>query len=366
MKICSLKLKNFRNAADSFIEFSPGINLLYGENAQGKTNAVEAIYYLAGLKSFRCPKYREMIAHDSVSAKIEAQIGLENKKVTLSAELPKIGRRTLKKNSVKPEKLSEYLGVFRAVLFCPEHLRLVKDGPGERRAFADAAVCQLKPHFVSVYNEFNRVFAQRSALFRRFGREADAEQLRVWDGAYAALSVKISRIRKEYISLLAKRAADFYERISSGREKLSFEFQCDVDPLAPDAAGKLAGLLAEHRETEIKNLTPPRGAHRDDVKIMLDGKSARFYASQGQQRSIVLSMKLAEGEISRELTGEAPVFLLDDVLSELDAARRGFILSNISSGQVIITSCGTEMFEDLGGVRMIRVKNGEYFAPDGE
>lgn len=364
MRISWLKLKNFRNAAGSEIFFSPGINLLYGENAQGKTNAVEAIYYLAGLKSFRCPKYREMIAHDSALARIEAKIELENKSVELSAELPKTGRRILKKNSVKPEKLSEYLGVFRAVLFCPEHLRLVKDGPGERRAFADAAVCQLKPHFVSVYNEFNRVFAQRSALFRRFGGKADPELLKVWDASYAALSVKISRIRKEYSGLLAKRAAEFYERISSGREKLSFEFVSDVDPKDENAAEKLAVLLAEHRETEIKNLAPPRGAHRDDLKILLDGRSARFYASQGQQRSIVLSLKLAEGEISRELTGEAPVFLLDDVLSELDAERRGFILSNISSGQVIITSCDTSLFSSLVDVKKIRVRNGEYFAED--
>ncbi|MBQ9543989.1 MAG: DNA replication/repair protein RecF [Clostridia bacterium] len=364
MKINSLKLNNFRNAADSEIVFSPGVNLLYGLNAQGKTNAIEAIYYLAGLKSFRCPKYREMIAHDSVAAKIEAQIEYESRLVTLSAELPKIGRRTLKKNSVKPEKLSEFLGVFRAVLFCPEHLRLVKDGPGERRAFADAAVCQLKSHFVSVYNEFNRVFAQRSALFRRFGKNADPEQLKIWDGAYAVLSVRISRMRKEYLQLLSKRAAQYYELISSGGEKLDFEFISDVDPTGENASEELKKLLEEHRETEIKNLSPPRGAHRDDIKITLDRKSARFYASQGQQRSIVLAMKLAEGDISRELTGETPVFLLDDVLSELDENRRGFILSNVGSGQVIITSCDTSLFDGTDGVKKIRVSGGVYTAEE--
>ena len=363
MIVENLKLENFRNAVSESIDFCDGVNLLYGENAQGKTNAVEAVYYLAGLKSFRCPKYREMIAYDSPSAKISARIRLSDRVTELSATLNKTGKRTVYKNGVRPEKLSEYLGVFRAVLFCPEHLRLVKDGPGERRAFADLAICQLKPIYASLLNEFNRISAQRAALFRNAAATGKLPAgVEIWDEAYAEISLKISRLRAAYVKKLEGPAARYYDSISSGREKLTLSYQCDEDPEDPDAKEKFVAQLAQKRETELKNFFAPKGAHKDDIIIKLNGRSARFFASQGQQRSVVLSLKLAEGEVSREITGESPVFLLDDVLSELDGGRRNFILSNMSSGQVVITSCDTSLFDGMKDVRMIKVEKGKYCA----
>ncbi len=361
MQISQLTLEQFRNAENQSLFFSDGVNLLYGANAQGKTNAVEAIYYLAGLKSFRCPKYREMIAYDAKQARITGRIALQKQEVSLTAVLPRTGHRTVQINGWKPEKLSEYLGVFRAVLFCPEHLRLVKDGPGERRAFLDGAICQLKPTYVSLLNEFNRISAHRAALFRA-ARERPSllNHLEVWDESYAAVSVRISRIRREYLLSLAPVASEYYHALSSGKEELSFSYQCDVDPSAKDAAEAFRELLVSHRETERRNLFAPKGAHRDDVVIRINGRVCRFYASQGQQRSAVLAMKLAEGEMSRLSTGETPVFLLDDVLSELDGERREFILSHVGSGQVIVTSCDPDGFPFVEGLHKIRVSEGRY------
>ncbi len=361
MVLKKLSLKEFRNASQAEIPFGEGVNLLYGANAQGKTNAVEAVYYLAALKSFRCPKVREMIAYDAKEAWIRGEISLKNKDVELQVTLPRTGRRTVMKNGVKPEKLSEYLGVFRAVLFCPEHLRLIKDGPGERRAFLDGAICQLKPTYASLLNEFHRLSAQRAALFRAAGgNKSVLSQLEVWDSAYAEVSLRVSRMRMEYLNALKEPAARFYSLISSQQEELSFSYQCDVDPFSSDAREKFMDLLRRHRDAELKSIFAPKGAHRDDMVIRVDSRAARFYSSQGQQRSAVLSLKLAEGELSRRFTGEPPVFLLDDVLSELDAHRRSFILSNISSGQVIITSCDPSDFSSLPDLHKIRVNGGRY------
>lgn len=361
MNLSRLSLWDLRNVKAQTVEFSPGINLLYGANAQGKTNAVEAVYYLASLKSFRCPKYREMIAHSARQARILGEIQLQDRTVSLSCTLPRTGRRTVEKNGVKPQKLSEFLGVFRAVLFCPEHLRLVKDGPGERRGFLDGAICQLKPTYASVVNEFNRLSAQRSALFRQYGQSQSLESLlEPWDRAYARVSVKISQVRKQYAQALGERARQIYYQLSGHKEELEVSYACDVDPDAPDAPEQFLLEVKKNRAAEQKNLFCPKGAHKDDLILRLDGRAARFYASQGQQRSVVLSLKLAEGQLSREMTGEAPVFLLDDVLSELDQSRREFILANISAGQVILTSCDPAPFGAMPGLRRIRVEQGNY------
>lgn len=361
MNLQSLSLWDLRNVEKQEISFSPGINLLYGPNAQGKTNAVEAVYYLAALKSFRCPKYREMIAHSARQATIQGRIALSDREVTLSCTLPRTGRRTVEKNGVKPQKLSEFLGVFRAVLFCPEHLRLVKDGPGERRSFLDGAICQLKPTYASVLNEFNRLSAQRSALFRQYGQSQSLESLlEPWDRAYAKVSVKISQVRKQYAQALGERARQIYYELSGHKEELELSYSCDVDPDTPGAGEEFLLELKKNRAAEQKNLFCPKGAHKDDLILRLDGRSARFFASQGQQRSVVLSLKLAEGQLSRDMTGEAPVFLLDDVLSELDERRRAYILASISTGQVILTSCDPAPFFGLESLRRIRVEQGSF------
>jgi len=361
MKIDSITLENFRNVEKASIEFTDGVNLLYGKNAQGKTNALEAIYYLAGLKSFRCPKYREMISYDAPEAKIEGVISQNGRQVVLSALLPKNGKRNVLKNGVKLQKLSEYMGIFRAVLFCPEHLELIKGGPAERRSFIDGAICQLKPAYASLLNEFNRIYGQRQALFRSMKDKSISEELlEIWDESYASLSIKISKTRKTYVENISGLASEFYRGITKDHEELSLSYKCDVDPFSEKAKEEILKLLKQNRELEKRNLFCPKGAHKDDLICKINSKNSRFYASQGQQRSCVLSLKLAEGEYSKKLSGQSPVFLLDDVLSELDSERREYILSNVQSGQVIITSCDPDGFESVENIRKILVKKGSY------
>lgn len=361
MRIESITLENFRNVEKATIEFSDGVNLLYGKNAQGKTNALEAIYYLAGLKSFRCPKYREMISYDASEAKIEGIILQDQRKIRLGAILPKNEKRTVLKNGVKPQKLSEYMGIFRAVLFCPEHLDLIKGGPAERRSFIDGAICQLKPAYASLLNEFNRIYGQRQALFRSMKDSSISEELlEVWDESYASLSLRISKTRKSYLQSISSLASEFYQGITNNKEELSLSYKCDVDPFLESAKDEFLNLLKQNREVEKRNLFCPKGSHKDDIICKINGKNSRFYASQGQQRSCVLSLKLAEGAYSTNVSGQSPVFLLDDVLSELDSERRDFILSHIQAGQVIITSCDPDGFKGLENIRKILVEKGSY------
>ncbi|MDD6311909.1 MAG: DNA replication/repair protein RecF [Firmicutes bacterium] len=366
MKLEYLSLCNFRNIECQTIEFSDGVNILYGNNAQGKTNAIEAAYMFACAKSFRAVRNRELIRHGCDTAQMACEFsgqafrGSERLKI----DIGKNGAKHIYKNAVKLDRLSEFLGQFRVVLFCPEHLSLIKDGPGERRSFIDAAICQLKPRYASILHEYMVVSAHRSALLRQLasGRR-DEGMLEIWDEKLSQCAGEVIPVRRQYIEMLAVRASEQYSRISGGRERLTVKYRCDVPPdivQKPQIAEYYRKMLASCLQNDIKYGFTTKGIMRDDLQIEVNSHSARSYCSQGQQRSCVLSLKLAEGDISENETGEYPVLLFDDILSELDSSRQSFVLSELEGKQVIVTDCSRSGFKGLDAARIIMVKGGVY------
>ena len=365
MELNSIRLVGFRNVADQTVDLSPGVNALIGENAQGKTNLLEAIYLLACGKSFRVPRPQEMIRHGEDRAEVRAVISGDSLPFSLAYRLTRKKGREILKNGVKLEKLSEFLGLFRVVLFCPEHLFLVKSGPGQRRSFLDAAICQIRPYYASVLAECNKIEQHRAALLKQMAERpfaAGEEYLGVWDEKLARASVKVAFLRNEYVSLLKAHAPAHFSAISGGAEKLSLHYQSDVfeKGASPEEMERsYLKKLKESRDADQKYGFTQKGVQRDDLFFLVNGYAARTFASQGQQRSLVLALKLAEGEISREQTGAAPLYLLDDVLSELDEGRRAYITRGLSGKQVILT--GTEERDLAFAPHRIYVSKGEFF-----
>jgi len=362
MQLDHVSLQNFRNVFSSQVEFSPKSNALVGQNAQGKTNLVEAIYLMACGKSFRVPRYREMIAHGKEEAVVTVEVSGEGLPFELKMVLNRKEGKAIFKNGIRLQKLSEFLGLFQVVLFCPEHLGLIKDGPGKRRSFIDSAICQLRPYYASLLNECNQLDAQRSALLKQSQKKSLPRELfSVWEERLSEVSVKIACLRADYIRELSLAAPVHFSRISGEKEQLSLSYVSDVyreDRTREEMKAAYLKSLADHFETDQKHGFTQRGIHRDDLEILVDSYPARSFASQGQQRSAVLSLKLAEGEISRKMTGQAPVYLLDDVLSELDEGRRRYITEGLEGKQVILTGTDRESFSFVQ--RLYSVKNGNF------
>ncbi len=362
MKCNSIELRNFRNIKSALVEFHPGTNVLLGANAQGKTNLIESIYLLACGKSFRTPRYRDLICHEQSQARVVGNISGEQLPFELSFVLDEKEGKKIFKNEIPIHKLSDFLGLFRVVLFCPEHLSLVKEGPGKRRSFIDAAICQLRPYYASLLNECNKTEAQRAALLKQSTKKEISKSLfSVWDERLAAVSVKIACIRADYVKQLQIHAPVHFERISSGKEALSLSYQSDVfvpDLTREEMETRYRNLLAASFETDQKYGFTGKGVHRDDLLLSINSHPAKGFASQGQQRSAVLSLKLAEGEISKWMTGKDPVYLLDDVLSELDETRRNYVTSGLSGKQVILT--GTDLAEQNFADRVLTVNEGVF------
>lgn len=350
MRIEHLSLRDFRNAEESEIDFSSGVNVICGANAAGKTNILEAIFYFAAGKSFRNCKDRELIRFGCEKGQIGIRFATENVSFDMSATLNKSGRRAIRIGEGQPLKMTEYIGKFRAVIFTPDHLSLVKGTPENRRRFLDLAICQSFPRYAPTLNEYNRVLAQKNALLKR-GNVID-ELLEVYNERLASLAAVITVNRKKYVQRLEEEAEKFLLDMSGNKEKLTLSYQSQAGSFETleELKEKYLLLLNEKMQYEKDRYLSFYGAHKDDFTVCINKKSARMYGSQGQQRSIVLALKLAEGELSYKLTGEYPVFLLDDILSELDKDRKEYILSRINDRQVIITGCESEIFETEGKI----------------
>ena len=323
---------------------------------------MEAIYLMACGKSFRVRSFREMITHGEQTASVTVSVSGEGLPFQLKMVLDEKDGKAIFKNGVKLEKLSEFLGLFRVVLFCPEHLSLIKDGPGKRRSFIDGAVCQLRPYYASLLNEFNRLEAQRASLLKqRSKRYFDPSLFDVWNERLAEVSVKIACIRADYIENLIRFAPAHFQRISGGADQMKLRYVSDVYKKGKERDEMVREyllLLQEGLESDIRYGFTAKGVHRDDLDIRINGFSAKGFASQGQQRSAVLSLKLAEGEISKEMTGKDPVYLLDDVLSELDEGRRNYITQGLIGKQVILSGTDEEDFAFVD--QKIQVSKGEF------
>lgn len=364
MELKSLCLSSFRNIEDGKIEFEPGINLLYGENAQGKTNILEAIYFFARGKSFRGAGDEEMLGFSKNFFDLKIAFSGEGREQTLLYRYAE-GKRRREKNGVTLKGQAEMLGHFRCVIFYPEHLQLVKGGPAERREFLNIAISQCYPAYIRLYASYKKYLENRNSLLRlaQKGMFFDGEEISVFSACLAEYAAEIHLYRKKYIEELQRDARFFMREISSNKEELSIEYLSDVkSETKEELISEYRRLFSENLQKEIGAGCTLYGVHREDFSILINGISAKDYGSQGQQRSTVLALKLAEGEVSYRICGEHPVFLLDDVLSELDEKRRDYILNRAGEGkQIIITSCEAESFEKSNRVNLkIRVENGTY------
>lgn len=339
--------RDFRNIESADIALTPGVNVFLGNNAQGKTNILEAIYLFAAGRSHRTPHEREMVRFGQPFFELSLVTSASDRTRSLDFKVwsENSKRRECKKNGVVVP-LTELIGNFRAVLFCPEHLSIVKSGPSERRSFLDIALCQLKPVYLKSLARHNRILKQRNALLKQLSDgNGDRELLEVASEQLAREAAYIFVSRRNYIRALEIEMKRFFSDLSDvtgEHEEPSLSFHsslgddCDLDE-AEAYKCYLSRLTSNTAREEAAGATL-YGAHKDDIIIRLDGRDARLYASQGQQRSLALSMKLGEGAISRESTGDEPVYLFDDVLSELDPRRQLFLLSRLNS-QVIMTAC---------------------------
>ena len=360
--IRDIDITTYRNIEKAKVTFSPGINIIYGENAQGKTNFMEAVWLMSGGKSFRGTKDRDMIGFSADAFRIESTVVNENEEVRITVACaknnPKSTGRMAKINNgsfVSPSKIA---GNFYRVIFSPVHLNIISGGPALRRKFADACLCQMYPGFMENYRQYLHVIDQRNNFLKSIKSYDENQQAAIFDtldNTLASLGYEIYKQRKEFIDLLADFAGSYYDKISHGREKLTFVYR-DMGKTRDEILKKL-----EYNRDRDKILGyTSAGIHREDIDIYLDGKKAGEYASQGQQRSIVIAMKLAESDIMQQVTDVAPAVLLDDVLSELDSARQDYLLNNIKGRQVFITSCHIERIQ-LSESKKFFVEGGKIY-----
>lgn len=357
----NIKLENFRNIKDCEISFCDGINVITGENGQGKTNLIESLWLLTGAKSFRGSKDRDMINRDCSFARIishlSAEDEYEDKIELLIADTEGKKGRYAKLNDGTQKRAVSLAGKFYCVVFCPQHLSLVSGSPSLRRKFADGAICQIYPGYIKTYKTFEKYLESKNSLLKNAAKYPKKEfdmTLDIYNRNIAQLSREIYLKRKGYIELLAEKAAEYYRRISSGREQISFKYLpfCDSED-----ENVFFAALTDSIESDKRAGFSTCGVQREDIEIYIDGENAKEFASQGQQRSIVLSMKLAESDILKQICEINPVILLDDVLSELDFKRQEYLLENIEGKQVFISSCDENRI-NLAQSRKYLVKNG--------
>ena len=363
MKIKRFRAEDFRNITACDIEFCDRVNLLYGKNAQGKTNAVEGIYLFSRGRSHRTSDDKEMIRFGAEGFRIS--IEYETNDGTETLEYACFGReRRRLKNGYRLKSASEMVGSFKSVLFYPDNLGLVKGGPEERRAFLNVALAQCYPVYLAEYQRYKTALENRNSILKSAskGQYFDNDELIAWSEEMAKYAAYIYVKRREYLDLLSPYVRDVGLELSEGREEITLYLASDIVGECPDiwaAEDEYRRIFTANLDREKIVGTSLYGPQRDDVDIRISGNPARSFASQGQQRSIVLAMKLAEGEVIKRLFGEYPVFLFDDVLSELDKERRKYVLEGMRDRQVIITSCEGEDIID-GAERIIEVQGGNY------
>lgn len=347
---------DFRNIEKAELTFSDTVNVFIGQNAQGKTSAIEGIYLFARGKSFRSNHDSEMIRFGSEYSSVDMSFRNADRNFDMRIAYSNTGKRLCRRNGVDIKKLSEFIGYFRAVVFCPSHLSLVEDGPAKRRSFLDCAISQIFPSYVVSLQRYSNILSQRNALIKSafFDRNAFDSTIEYWSAQLAHEAAAISKKRACYIEKLSKYSNAFISDMTGGRETLSLIYSEQKSE-----EEYMRELMSSH-EREIKYGATLYGVHKDDIQIELCQKEARSFASQGQKRSIALAMKLSEGEISKDECGEYPVFLLDDVLSELDSVRREYVISGIGGRQTFITSCDNTGLSELKGGKSFTVVNGSF------
>lgn len=339
MYIESLALSSFRNYGQLDISFSPGINILYGDNAQGKTNILEAIYLCATTKSHRGSRDREMIMFGQEEAHIRSfyRDGDVSRRIDIHLRKGKVKGAAL--DGIPVRRSGELIGNIHVVCFSPEDLDVIKAGPAVRRRFMDMEMCQLDKVYLHDVSAYNRVINQRNELLRQIYRDPSLDAtLDVWDAQLVTYGRSVIKAREKFVRELSEKLGPVHDKLSGGREKLELLYAPDTN------ADELEEKLFSHREADKRLKISTVGPHRDDLIFNISGNDARVFGSQGQQRTAALSLKLSELELVRQHTGSMPVLLLDDVLSELDRNRQKYLMDLIKETQTIVTCTGMEEF----------------------
>ena len=363
MKLNELKLRSFRNYGETAVAFDPGVNLIVGDNAQGKTNLLEAIAYLGSGKSFRTQKTGELVRFGGEFGEIEGKVFSQDREQTLRWVLfPGSRPRQLWRNGAKKKSNRDIAGVLPTVLFCPEDLMILKLGAAQRRRFGDSALCGLRPNYDAALTEYSRILDQKSRILKdHFDHPGVLEILPEYNTRLCQVGALLISYRARFYDSLGKAAAKYHSQFSGGAEEFSLEYKTVstvTDPFAPVSVltQNLLDHLDSHHRAELETGQCLTGPHKDDFTVTLSGIDLKAYGSQGQTRTAAISLKLAQRELMAREWGEEPVLLLDDVLSELDSGRQDFVLNQITTGQVFITCCEPGRFTRLG--KTIVIQNG--------
>lgn len=364
MKINALELNHFRNYEQEKFLFDPAVNLICGENGQGKTNLLEAVAACSTMRLFRTAQKKEGLQFGQDHAFITADFEAQNRDFSIELRISRNKAMEIYKNGVRQKRQFDVQGLLKTVLFCPEDLMLVRAGANARRRFLDVALCQLRPNYARYLEEYHRLHEHKTRILR--DSEEKPSLLSMWDDyslRMAHFGARIIRYRAYYCKKLLCAAANIYTDIAP-HEVLFGIYQTVSSVTDPFAEAKqiekeLIDHVYSHKNAEIAAKSCLSGPHKDDLILQLDGRSAASFGSQGQVRTCTLSLKLAERELFFTEDGEYPVLLLDDVLSELDRRRQDFVLNRISSGQVMITCCEDGISEKLKAGAVFTIQNGE-------
>lgn len=339
MIIQSIKLENFRNYEALDLNFEKGTNILYGDNAQGKTNVLEAIYLSATTKSHKGSKDKEIIRFLNEEAHIRTNIEKEGMEYRVDMHLRKNKSKGIAINGQPIKKAADLIGLLNVVFFSPEDLSIIKNGPSERRKFVDMELFQIDKYYLYNLNQYNKIINQRNKLLKEFCFNSDLnETLQIWNMQLVTYGRQIIKRRMEFTEQLNEIIFDIHKNLSGEKEELKIIYEPNV------SEEDFEIRLKNSQEKDIKLKMTSVGPHRDDFCFMVNGVDIRKYGSQGQQRTAALSLKLAEIELVKKVTGDNPVLLLDDVLSELDSNRQNYLLNNIGDIQTIITCTGLDEF----------------------
>lgn len=365
MMVKSIELDFFRNYPHVEAQFSPEVNIIWGENAQGKTNLLEAISYLSTASSHRARYDKELIQFGIDHAFIKGEVFSRGRDFMLEARLARNGRRQLFSNGVKLKTAGELAGMLNTVLFCPEDLYLIRAGAAERRRFLDDCICQLRPRYAAALAEYRRIYEQKTRILRDSGEKPSLlDTLDDFNLRMAQTGAILIHYRAHFVRKLRQYAPTIHRDFSGGREELNLRYETVKTLPDPEATPReILPYLLQHQEShqraELEVGQCLSGPHKDDLVVELNGIGAKTYASQGQTRTAALSLKLGSREIFYHDTGEWPVLLLDDVLSELDGKRQSFVLNRIEGGQVFISGCEDCGLEGLERGKVFRIHAGQ-------
>ena len=367
MRVEKIALNGFRNYEWETVEFDPGTNVICGQNAQGKTNLLEAVYMLSMGRSFRTRFDRELVGFDFSEGEILAEVFSHERDQTVNIKFRPGQAKKILVNGVR-KTASELSAVVNPVLFCPDDLNLIKEGASVRRRLLDNAISQIRPRYAEILSEFNKYYENKTRILKDWHEKpALLDTLDEFSDGMARASAQIIRYRASFAARLNEVAPAIHREFSGENEEIRIDYRTVSTVRDPFASAKeiyydICEHQEAHRQAELESAQCLTGAHKDDLEIAINGRSARSFASQGQTRTAALSLKLAEREIFLSETGEAPILLLDDVLSELDRKRQEFVLNRLSGGQTLITCCEDADISRRTGGRVLFVEKGRIKA----